>query len=159
MNKPSGPARTFDRGPAVCGALLLLVIAGLSAAACSSSGGASSGMASRPAMGIEKPSADDVLLPVAVSGWAIDRAATADPGVDLVQILDGGCDGTVIGIAEYGIERTDIGQEFGSQFINSGFQFNLIRLDAGAHSLAVRSRSTVTDDFNYCETLFVRIAE
>ena len=158
MKKLSGPVLTSRRGPAVCAALLIL-LAGLVAAACSSSGGASSGMASRPAMGIEKPGGSSVSLPVAISGWAIDRAATGETGVDLVQILDDGCDGTVIGIAEYGIERTDIGQEYGAQYVNSGFQFNLIRLETGPHTLAVRSRSTVTEDFSYCETLFVTVGE
>lgn len=141
------------------GALALLLMAMLLAVGCTRSGGASSEPEpqSHPAMSVEMPASEQVSQPFLVSGWAIDRAALEGTGVSVVQIMDEGCEGTVIGIAEYGIERTDVAANHGQQFLYSGWQFEVERLRPGEHTLAVRAKSTVAGDYNQCQAIQITV--
>lgn len=148
------PGRLFAPG-----ALALLLVGLLLAMGCTRSGGPSSEPQgqSEPAMSIETPAAAQVSQPFLISGWAIDRAALTDAGISVVQIMDAGCEGTVIGIAEYGIERTDVAAKHGQQFLYSGWQFEVERLRPGPHTLAVRAKSSVVGDYNQCQAIQITV--
>ena len=137
-------------------AVLLLSVA---ATACARSGGASSGDAPEPQphMSIENPRGEMVSVPFTVSGWAVDLAAAEGSGIDVVQILDEGCEGAVIGIAEYGLGRPDIGRRYSEQFQYSGWQFQVERLRQGDHTLAVRAMSAGADDYNQCQAIQITV--
>ena len=139
-------------------AFVLLAVGAL-ASGCIKSGEASVSEPgdSRPAMAIEIPSPGDVMLPFRIAGWAVDLSAEKGTGVDRVEILDDGCEGTVIGIATYGIHRSDVGATFGSPFAPSGWQFLVETLSPGRYALGVRARSTVTAEFNQCQSLSVNV--
>ena len=115
--------------------------------------------AASPVMAIEIPSETNVQLPFIVSGWALDEAAEDDPGISKVQILDHGCEGDVIGVAEYGATRHDIGLRYGDQFEDSGWQFEVARMHTGERTLAVRVFADGSATFDACETLPVTITE
>ncbi|MFQ5879751.1 MAG: hypothetical protein ACE5IZ_06235 [Dehalococcoidia bacterium] len=108
-------------------------------------------------MGIETPAQEQVSLPFIVSGWAVDLAALESTGIDVVQIVDAGCEGHVIGIAEYGVKRSDIARKYGEQFLYSGWQFEVERLRLGEHTLAVRAKSSMADDFNQCQAIQITV--
>lgn len=133
-------------------ALLGLTVALLTAACAKSEGAQPEGMPQpQPAMSIELPDRGEVTLPFTVSGWAVDLAALEGPGIEVVEIVDQGCRGPVIGIAEYGLERPDIAAQYGEQFRYSGWQFQVTRLRLGDHVLAVRTKSDWVDDYNQCQ--------
>lgn len=127
-------------------------------AGCSTSGGATNEEAEPSAepeieMGIELPGAETVEVPFVVSGWAVDLAAVSDTGIDVVQILDEGCEGVVIGIAEYGLERDDIESRYAEHFLYSGWEFEVSNLRTGDHTLAARSRGTGSEDYDACQAI------
>src|SRR3954453_7751464 len=94
-----------------CGALVLaLVVFGVIV------GGR---LRSSPMGTIDQPADGAVLTQLTpVSGWAIDRAARGNTGVDGVTVY---VDGQYVGDAYYGLGRTDIGELFGLQFAASGW--------------------------------------
>jgi len=127
-------------------------------AGCTSQVGSSGNSAqSQPAMNIELPNQEAVKIPFTVSGWAVDLSSIASAGIEAVQVLDGGCEGIVIGIAEYGLERPDIESSYGVQFRYSGWQFEVTRLRPGDHSLAVRTKSSGLDDYNQCQVIPLKV--
>src|SRR5439155_1703852 len=84
---------------------------------------------------------------VPISGWAIDKGATAAQrtGVDRIQVY---LDGALKGPADTGGVRPDVDAIVGSgtgQFTASGFsyQLNLTGVSAGPHTIQVRAHSTV----------------
>jgi hypothetical protein len=139
--------------------VLVLVALAVVAAACSRDTSAEMEVIAlpEPAMGIERPQELEIQLPFVISGWAIDRAAIAGSGIDLVQVLDGGCEGAVIGAAEYGLERPDIAERDGEQFRYSGWKFEVARLHPGERILAVRTQSHGAESYNQCEALPITV--
>lgn len=123
------------------------------------SGGAEPGEAiePEPVVAVELPLGDRVQLPFTISGWAVDTAAEEDAGIDVVRILDEGCEGVIIGVAEYGLERPDIQTRHGEQFLYSGWQFAVERLRPGDHTLAVRAASAGGDGYSDCQILQVTV--
>ena len=118
------------------GLWLLPMVALLMLAACTSTSGADEsdddiGPPVSLSMAIEIPSETYVQPPFVVSGWALDEAAEGDPGISKVQVLDRGCEGDVIGVAEYGAIRNDIGLRYGDQVEDSGWQFEVTRIHTG----------------------------
>ncbi len=111
----------------------------------------------RPAMSIELPQEERVLLPFAISGWAIDQASREDSGIERIEVLDGGCEGTILGTAELGFERPDIADEYGLQFLKSGWQFQVRSVLPGSHLLAVRTFSPYSDAYIQCQSLTVTV--
>ena len=97
-----------------------------------------------PAGGLDAP-ADGVTVTgsVALSGWAIDQAASTGTGVDRVRIY---LDGVARADAQYGLARPDIAAAYGSRFGPSGFTYSLdlSGVAAGSHTLETRAHSAVT---------------
>ncbi len=112
-----------------------------------------------PHLGIELPLDQNVKLPFVVSGWAVNLAAPNGTGVEWVQVLDGGCEGAVIGIAEYGIARPDIQQNYGEQFLHSGWEFEVAALHYGDRILAVRSQSTGASHYDGCQAMPITVVK
>ncbi len=110
----------------------------------------------KPLLAIEDPSERSVLLPFRIGGWGLDLAAAAGPGIERVEVLDGGCEGEPLGRAEHGITRGDVAERYGHQFGQSGWQFVVERLSAGEHVLGVQLYSTV-DDASTCQTITVSV--
>jgi len=139
-------------------ALVLLALTAL-ATACAWRGEASVNgpTESRPAMSIEVPSPGEVKLPFLIAGWAVDLAAPEGTGVNRVEILEGGCEGTVIGIATNGIDRPDVAETYGPQFAPSGWQFEVKLLRPGDYTLAVRTKSSGVDNYNQCQAIQVTV--
>jgi hypothetical protein len=139
-------------------ALVLLALAIL-ATACAWRGEASVNepAESRPAMSIEVPSPGPVILPFRIAGWAVDLGALQGTGVDRVEVLEGGCEGTVIGIATNGIDRPDVAETYGPQFALSGWQFEVKLLRPGDYTLAVRTKSSGADNYNQCQAIQVTV--
>jgi hypothetical protein len=105
------------------------------------------------AIGIELPLEEEVRVPFVVSGWALDLSALESAGIDVVQIMDEGCEGVVIGIAELGLERSDIEDRYGWQFLYSGWQYEVTGLRKGDHTLAVRAKSPMADEYRQCQVV------
>lgn len=83
-----------------------------------------------------------------IHGWAIDRQSQSGPGVDAVDVSAqpaGGGAPIHLGSATYGTTRTDIGNAFGSQFINSGFTLTVTSLAPGVYDLLVAAHSSVAN--------------
>ena len=76
-------------------------------------------------------------VPIRVGGWAVDLAANTGTGVSRIDVLDGGCDGELIGQAEYGIVRDDVAERYGHEFRESGWELVLDRLTEGVHTIGV----------------------
>lgn len=110
----------------------------------------------RPLLAIEDPSERSVLLPFRIGGWGLDLAATSGPGIERVEVLDGGCEGKPLGRAEHGITRGDVAERYGHQFGASGWEFIVERLSAGEHVLAVQLYSTV-GEASTCQTVAVSV--
>ena len=111
---------------------------------------------SKLTLSIESPVNRSVLLPVRIGGWAVDLGADTGTGVDHVNILDGGCNGELLGRAEYGIVRGDVAERYGHQFGESGWELILDTLTKGVHTLGVRLFSGATKTTT-CETIEVSV--
>lgn len=84
---------------------------------------------------------------VTISGYAIDRNSGTGTGIDQVHIyLDGPYGtGSIIGAAQYGLSRPDVGNFYGDQrFTPSGWQlvWNTANVSPGAHSLYLYAHRT-----------------
>ncbi len=106
-----------------------------------------------PQMALEAPSAGWHLpQPFVVSGWAIDLGSGAGTGVDRVDIRayasGSGTPAMEWLNVTYGIPTSAIGQTYGAQFTNSGYQQEIRGLAPGVYRLEVQARSTVTGTFN-----------
>jgi hypothetical protein len=115
-----------------------------------------------PRMAIDGPAnGSSRTRPFAISGWAIDLAAGAGPGVDAVHVYAfqvGSTTPQLVGVATFGATRTDVGAAFGgSQFNNSGFSLtvNPAMLAAGTYDLAVYAHSTVSGGFDNLQVVRV----
>jgi len=82
-----------------------------------------------------------------IAGWAIDRVATGSAGIDAVHVwaTPVGVPGqtTFVGAATIGLVRNDIGNAFGSNFVNSGYILSLQGLARGTYDLAVLAHSAM----------------
>jgi glucose/arabinose dehydrogenase len=120
---------------------------------------------SRPAMAIDSPSAGTRLLqPFSAAGWAIDRAAPAGTGVDLVHVWSypnpgSGRPPVFAGVASYGTTRNDVGAAFGTQFASSGFQLSVNGLPPGPNRLTIFAHSTVTGQFSGVQTVDIIVRD
>ena len=100
-------------------------------------------------MWIDAPAQATVAQPFAVSGWAVDRAASLGAGVAVVQVWayptpDSGTSPIFVGSASYGQSRADVGAAFGPQFANAGYTLSVAGLPAGVYDLVVQAHSMVT---------------
>lgn len=109
-----------------------------------------------PLLSLEAPRPGSVLLPFRVAGWAVDLAAASGSGVERVEVLDGGCEGVLLGQAEHGIIRGDVAVRYGHQFREAGWELLVGRLSVGEHVLGVQLHSTL-GDASVCQTLTVSV--
>jgi uncharacterized repeat protein (TIGR03803 family) len=104
-----------------------------------------------PYMAVDTPfHGDTVATTFPISGWALDRGASAGTGVDTLHIWAfpvGSSIGSFVAVPAYGSARSDIGGALGAQFTNSGFS-TTATLPAGQWDLLVYSHSTVTGAFS-----------
>ncbi|MCL4376996.1 MAG: DUF5050 domain-containing protein [Actinobacteria bacterium] len=87
------------------------------------------------------------LKELTISGWAADTSAAGNTGIDKVEVyVDGPRNfGKLIGVAAYGLERTDVGNALGNaNYNNSGYSINFdaSALEAGSsHKIYVYAYS------------------
>jgi hypothetical protein len=108
---------------------------------------------------VERPLRENVELPFTVSGWALDRESVDGAGIRRVQVMEGGCEGAVLGAAQFGLTREDIAGEYGDQFGETGWLFEVTRLREGDHTLAVRIFADGSADYDACETFPVTVED
>ena len=103
-----------------------------------------------PNMSIDTPgNGQQVQGVINIGGWAIDAGATNGSGVSDVHVyLDGPVgQGQMLGVAQYGSGRGDVGSLFGdSRFNASGYNFNWDSnsVAAGQHTLYIYARSVIS---------------
>jgi hypothetical protein len=90
---------------------------------------------------------------VTIRGFAIDRNSSTGTGIDQVHIyLDGPYGtGTIIGAAQYGLSRPDVGNYYGNpRFTPSGWQlfWNINNVTSGAHSLYLYAHRTTDNGWS-----------
>jgi hypothetical protein len=91
-----------------------------------------------------------VTLPFMASGWALDHAATSGTGIDQVLIYATRSDNPaaqsfLVGTANYGQPRSDVGAIYGSQFTNSGYSVLIERVPAGSYHLTAMAHHAATN--------------
>ncbi len=116
-----------------------------------------------PAMALDVPRPNaTVPRPFLVAGWAIDHAAAQGTGVDAVHVYaypadaSGAITGSpiLVGGAQYGLPRPDVGAIYGSQFTNSGYQLWGSGLPPGFYSLVAYAHSTVSGAWQHSQRTF-----
>ncbi len=82
---------------------------------------------------VESPVAGAAGQPLEVQGWAVDGAATSGTGMDAVHVwaYPASGDPVFLGVATYGLARTDVGTLHGAQFTASGFSLRAPAVLAG----------------------------
>jgi hypothetical protein len=109
------------------------------------------GTVSSPLMAVDTPGNSAVVSKngFAVSGWAIDRAASSTSGVDAVHVwafpTSGGA-GIFVGVGSP-VARPDVATIYGPNFLNAGFSVSG-SLPTGNYTLVVYAHSIVTGTFN-----------
>lgn len=88
--------------------------------------------------------------PFIIKGWALDTAATANPGIAEVQVWaypdpGSGAPGIFVGTATYGGSRPQVGQQRGAQFTNSGYELTVRGLAPKTYLFAVFARSSISN--------------
>ena len=112
-------------------------------------------------MALETPTANATLAqPVVVGGWAVDLNAGQGSGVDAVDVVaypSGGGAAIPLGLASYGLARSDIAQTYGSQFTNAGYEKVVRGLAPGTYQIVASARSTVTGTYNQSRSVTVTL--
>jgi hypothetical protein len=118
---------------------------------------------SQPWMAIDAPLQNAVLTqPFLMGGWALDAGATANSGVDDVDVWaypnpGSGTPPLFVGSATYGGIRPDVAGVFGSQFLGSGFGALISGLPPGVYQLTAFARSRLTGTFNNARGVVVTL--
>jgi hypothetical protein len=106
------------------------------------------------ALTIDTPAASATVMPsFQITGWAIDNRAMDGTGIDAVHLYLSG-DGipvTFLGVANYGVTRSDIAAAYGARFATAGYDFTVSGLRPGAYLLSAFAHSTVTDTFTLAQ--------
>ena len=105
------------------------------------------------ALAIDAPAASALVMPTfTIKGWAIDSAAADGTGIDTVHLYlspnDGADPPIFLGVATYGLPRSDIAATYGARFANSGYEFTARPLRPGPYLLTVFAHSTATGTFS-----------
>ena len=100
--------------------------------------------------------------PFAISGWAIDSAASTGTGVDAIHVWaypnpGSGQSPVFVGTAAYGASRPDLGSAYGTRFTNSGFTATVRGLAPGLYQFVVFAHSTATGTFNQQQAVNVTV--
>ena len=119
---------------------------------------------SQPLMDVGTPSnGGTVVMPLTISGWAVDKGAATGSGVDAVHLYaypnpGSGQPAVFLGVANYGLSRADVANVLDdSQFINSGFLLSIDGLEAGTHRIVAFAHSTVANAFNQAKAVTVTV--
>lgn len=107
---------------------------------------------STPVISIDRPIQNQwITNDIYLTGWAIDQAATANSGVDMIHVYaypaTGGAP-TFLGVAYYGVGRPDVAAAYGANFVNCGFALPIPNLPNGTWDIAIYVHSTVANAFN-----------
>jgi subtilisin len=110
---------------------------------------------SEPLMNIDSPAhGTSVAQPFGLGGWALDRGAQTDSGIDTIHVWaypdpGSGTPPIFIGEASLGFNRADVADAFGSQYLRSGFNIVVQGLAAGrSYRIAVFPHSRLTGTFS-----------
>lgn len=110
-------------------------------------------------MSIDAPSPESTISASSfgVSGWAIDTRGTTTTGVDQVHVYaypnpGSGQPPIFLGVAQYGaIQRQDVANLYGPQFVNSGYVLNISRaaagLGPGVYNIVCWTHNSITNSF------------
>jgi uncharacterized protein YkwD len=106
---------------------------------------------SQPQQNLESPQPGNVTSSFYIAGWAIDRGATSNTGIDQVYALVYPCDSTTAvtgdpvfqGPTAYGAGRDDIANAFGAQFRNSYYVLQTPAFKPGLYLVVVYIHSTI----------------
>jgi len=119
---------------------------------------------SRPIMCIDTPGANAaVTQPFAIAGWAVDAGATANSGVDWVDVWAFPNPGSnaapiYVGGSPANGARPDVGAYLGVPFTASGFGVLVKGLNPGVYQLNAYAHSRITNTFNDVRSVIVTIA-
>jgi hypothetical protein len=139
------------------GVVLVPFVLLLASVAAACGGGSGAGTAEpQPVLKIGDPTSASLLLPFRIAGWGLDLGSSSGPGVERIEVLDGGCDGDLLGLATHGISRPDVAARYGDRFAESGWELVLERLNVGEHVRGVRLKSALRDA-SVCETIGVSV--
>ena len=92
---------------------------------------------------IDTPSANQqVSGTFELAGWAVENSALDSTGIKAIHVYNGPANGeqNMLGVAEYGIARSDVASSFGkSNFTNCGFKLNVnsSKLTDGKHTIYI----------------------
>jgi glucose/arabinose dehydrogenase len=110
----------------------------------------------KPLIAIDTPKHNaSVVQPFLIAGWALDRAATTNTGVDQVRILvsvPGSGTRTVVGNALVR-SRPDVAAIYGANFVECGWWLGIGGLAPGTYDVIVQPRSTVTGSSEVTKTI------
>jgi photosystem II stability/assembly factor-like uncharacterized protein len=113
-----------------------------------------------PVMSIDAPgNATTQTKPFSISGWALDRGATADCGIDGLHVWafpPGGAPMFITAAIPSG-SRPDVAALYGPQFAGCGFDVPVGGLPSGAYQFALFPHSSVTNAFAAPRILSVTI--
>jgi len=116
-----------------------------------------------PVMFLDNPAPGATLgQPFTVAGWAIDPAAAAGTGVDVVHVWaypnpGSGAAAIFLGAGAANASRPDVGAAVGSRFANSGFGVTVAGLAPGVYQLVAFAHSTVTGTFNNSRSVTITV--
>ena len=104
-----------------------------------------------PILTVDVPAPNSLVMhSFLLGGWAIDRAAASGTGIDIIHVWAfpvAGGPAVFVGVAQYGVDRPDVGAAYGPQFTNSGFNLIVNTLPSGTWDLAVVPHSTLNNSF------------
>ena len=102
-----------------------------------------------------------VTIPFRIAGWAIDRAAAADAGVDAVQIwasAGGTAPEIFLGAAAIHGLRPDVALAYGPQFSTSGYDLLVTTpLPVGSYQIQVFARNARTREYGAATVITVTV--
>jgi glucose/arabinose dehydrogenase len=119
---------------------------------------------SAPLLNIDQPSdGASVSQPFAITGWAIDRAATSSTGIDAVHVWvfpATGAPPQFVGAAQLGGGRPDVAQAFGgSQFATSGWGLFGRGLAPGDYRLMAFGLTRATGTFSIASAVDIHVVQ
>jgi hypothetical protein len=97
-----------------------------------------------------------------LSGWAIDRRATADSGIDTLHIWmypnpGSGAPPVFLGTSATGVARPDVGAAFGANFSFAGYNAVVPALVPGVYDIVVFGHSSATGTFENASVVRVTV--
>jgi hypothetical protein len=109
-----------------------------------------------PLMTIDSPVGNNTPVSFPVNGWAIDRSATVNAGIDQVHVYvypsdsAGNITGAQVffGGANYGGDRPDIANAFGPQFRLSGYSIQVTQRTNGFYRVVVYMHSSISNTWS-----------